>query len=65
LGRLTLHTDEHTVLYIPEGCARSYQTLADGSEIVSFTSTPYDWDAATSARYGESAFGSNGRSPSR
>jgi len=47
------------------GRAHGYQTLADDSEIVYFTSAPYDRDAATSSRYGDPAFGSNGRSPSR
>ena len=46
---VTLHTDEHTMLYIPGRCAHGYQTLADDSEIVYFTSAPYDPDAATSS----------------
>ena len=35
---VTLDADEHAMLYIPEGCAHGYQTLADDSEIVYFTS---------------------------
>ena len=31
---VTLGADDHTMLYIPEGCAHGYQTLADDSEIV-------------------------------
>jgi dTDP-4-dehydrorhamnose 3,5-epimerase len=54
---VTLDASEHTMLYIPEGCAHGYQTLADDSEIVYFTSAPYDRDAATGARYDDPAFG--------
>ena len=43
---VTLSADEHTMLYIPEGCAHGYQTLADDSEIVYFTSAPYAREAA-------------------
>ena len=34
---VTLDTDDHTMLYIPEGCAHGYQTLTDDSEIVYLT----------------------------
>ena len=54
---VTLDADEHTMLYIPEGCAHGYQTLADDSEISYFASAPYDRDAATGARYDDPAFG--------
>ena len=54
---VTLDADEHTMLYVPEGCAHGYQTLADDSEIVYFTSAPYNRDAATGARYDDPAFG--------
>jgi dTDP-4-dehydrorhamnose 3,5-epimerase len=54
---VTLDANEHSMLYIPEGCAHGYQTLADDSEIVYFTSAPYDRDAATGARYDDPAFG--------
>ena len=54
---VTLDADEHTMLYIPEGCAHGYQTLANESEIMYFTSAPYDRDAATGARYDDPAFG--------
>jgi dTDP-4-dehydrorhamnose 3,5-epimerase len=54
---VTLSADEHTMLYIPEGCAHGYQTLADDSEIVYFTSAPYAREAATGARYDDPAFG--------
>ena len=54
---VTLEADAHTMLYIPEGCAHGYQTLADDSEIVYFTSAPYARDAATGVRYDDPAFG--------
>ena len=54
---VTLDADEHTMLYIPEGCAHGYQTLTDNSEIAYLTSAPYDRDAATGARYDDPAFG--------
>jgi dTDP-4-dehydrorhamnose 3,5-epimerase len=53
---VTLTADEHTMLYIPEGCGHGYQTLADDSEIVYFTSAPYAREAATGARHDDPAF---------
>ena len=54
---VTLSADEHTMLYIPQGCAHGYQTQADDSEIVYFTSAAYAREAATGARYDDPAFG--------
>ncbi|MGH8907177.1 MAG: dTDP-4-dehydrorhamnose 3,5-epimerase [Egibacteraceae bacterium] len=54
---VTLRADEHTMLYIPEGCAHGYQTLTDDAEIVYFTSCAYVREAATGARYDDPAFG--------
>jgi dTDP-4-dehydrorhamnose 3,5-epimerase len=54
---VTLDADEHTMLYIPEGCAHGYQTLTDDSEIAYFTTATYDRDAATGSRYNDPAFG--------
>jgi dTDP-4-dehydrorhamnose 3,5-epimerase len=54
---VTLTADEHTMLYIPEGCAHGYQTLADDSEIVYFTSATYAREAATGVRHDDPAFG--------
>ena len=45
------------MLYIPEGRAHGYQTLADDSDTTYFTSALYDPDAATGARYDDPAFG--------
>jgi dTDP-4-dehydrorhamnose 3,5-epimerase len=54
---VTLGADEHTMLFIPEGCAHGYQTLADDSEIVYLTSAPYAREAATGVRHDDPAFG--------
>jgi dTDP-4-dehydrorhamnose 3,5-epimerase len=54
---VTLDADSRAMLYIPEGCAHGYQTLADDSEIIYFTSAAYARDAATGARYDDPAFG--------
>jgi dTDP-4-dehydrorhamnose 3,5-epimerase len=54
---VTLGADDHTMLYIPEGCAHGYQTLADDSEIVYSTTARYARDAATGARHDDPAFG--------
>ena len=43
------------MLYIPRGCAHGFQTLADDSEIVYFTSAAYAPDADTGARHGHMA----------
>jgi dTDP-4-dehydrorhamnose 3,5-epimerase len=53
---VTLDADEHTMLYIPRGCAHGYQTLTDDSEITYLASAPYDRDAATGVRYDDPAF---------
>jgi len=53
---VTLGADDHTMLYIPDGCAHGYQTLADDSEIVYSTTARYARDAATGARYDDPAF---------
>jgi dTDP-4-dehydrorhamnose 3,5-epimerase len=54
---VTLGAGDHTMLYIPAGCAHGYQTLADESEIVYSTTARYSRDAATGARYDDPAFG--------
>lgn len=46
-----------TMLWIPEGCAHGYQTLADDSELLYLTSKPYAPDSATGVRYDDAAFG--------
>ena len=43
------------MLYIPRGCAHGFQSLADDSEIVYFTSAAYAPDADTGARHGHMA----------
>lgn len=54
---VTLDADGHRMLYIPQGCAHGYQTLADDSEIAYLTSRPYVRDAAAGVRYDDPAFG--------
>ena len=60
---VTLDANEGGMLYIPEGCAHGYQTLADDSEITYFTSALYYRDAATGARHDDPAFGIEWPSP--
>ncbi len=52
-----LTADNHTMLYVPEGCAHGYLTLEDDSEIMYFTSQFYTPEAATGAGYDDPAFG--------
>jgi dTDP-4-dehydrorhamnose 3,5-epimerase len=48
--------DNGRMLYIPEGCAHGYQTLADDTELMYFTSKPYAPDAARGVRHDDPAF---------
>lgn len=43
-------------LYIPEGCAHGFQTLAPESEVIYFISAPYVPDAARGVRWDDPAF---------
>jgi len=52
-----LNADNRLSLYIPEGCAHGYMTLAPDSEICYFTSAPYASDHAAGVRYDDPAFG--------
>ena len=45
------------MLYVAEGCAHGYLSLADGSEIRYLTSQFYEPDAATGVRYDDPALG--------
>lgn len=51
-----LNPIEGQMLYIPEGCAHGYQTLADDTEILYQTSKAYVSDAASGVRYDDPAF---------
>ena len=53
---LTLTPDSGEMLYIPEGCAHGYLTLADDTELLYFTSKPYAAEAARGVRYDDPAF---------
>jgi dTDP-4-dehydrorhamnose 3,5-epimerase len=47
----------HRQLYVPEGFAHGYQTLADDTELVYATTHPYAPEAATGVRFDDPAFG--------
>jgi len=47
----------HSMLYIPEGCAHGYQTLTDDSEIEYLTSAAYAPNSARGFRFDDPAFG--------
>jgi len=54
---LELDADEHTMLYVPPGCAHGYLTLVDAAEVVYQTSAAYAPDAVAGRRWDDPAFG--------
>lgn len=54
-----LTPENHSMLYIPEGCAHGYQTLAEGTEIEYLTSEFYAPESARGARFDDPAFAIN------
>jgi len=46
-----------TMLYVPEGCAHGFQTLADDSEVFYQMSAPFHAAAAAGVRWDDPAFG--------
>ena len=52
-----LSADDGRALYIPEGCAHGFQSLADGTEVLYQISTPYVPSAARGVRWDDPAFG--------
>ncbi|HEX8243788.1 MAG TPA: dTDP-4-dehydrorhamnose 3,5-epimerase, partial [Longimicrobium sp.] len=44
-------------LYVPEGCAHGFQTLADASEVFYQISVPYAAESARGVRWNDPAFG--------
>lgn len=52
---LTAHN--RLMLYVPEGCAHGYQTLADDTEVFYQTSQFYAPECARGVRYDDPAFG--------
>jgi dTDP-4-dehydrorhamnose 3,5-epimerase len=51
-----LSADNGKLLYVPEGCAHGYLTLAPDTELMYFTSAPYAPSAARGVRYDDPAF---------
>jgi dTDP-4-dehydrorhamnose 3,5-epimerase len=51
-----LRADDGRMLWIPEGCAHGYQTLADDTELTYLTSTAYEPTSARGVRHDDPAF---------
>jgi dTDP-4-dehydrorhamnose 3,5-epimerase len=51
-----LSAENGRALFVPEGCAHGFQTLADASEVLYQISTPYVPDAARGVRWDDPAF---------
>jgi dTDP-4-dehydrorhamnose 3,5-epimerase len=51
-----LSADNGRALFVPEGCAHGFQTLADDSEVHYQISTPYVQEAARGVRWDDPAF---------
>jgi dTDP-4-dehydrorhamnose 3,5-epimerase len=51
-----LSAENGKLLYVPEGCAHGYLTLAPDTELMYFTSEPYAPNAARGVRYDDPAF---------
>lgn len=54
---IELSAENHRSLYVPEGCAHGYLTLADDAEVRYLTSHAYVPAAADGVRYDDPAFG--------
>jgi dTDP-4-dehydrorhamnose 3,5-epimerase len=53
----TLSAEHRNALYVPEGCAHGFLTLADSTEVHYQISVPYAPDAARGVRWNDPAFG--------
>lgn len=53
----TLTAENGVALYVPEGCAHGFLTLADASEVFYTISAPYVPEAGRGVRYDDPAFG--------
>jgi dTDP-4-dehydrorhamnose 3,5-epimerase len=53
---LELSAENRLALYVPEGCAHGFLTLADGVEVSYQISAPYMPDAACGVRFDDPAF---------
>jgi dTDP-4-dehydrorhamnose 3,5-epimerase len=54
---LELRPENGYALFVPEGCAHGFQTLADASEVLYQISTPFVPDAGRGVRWDDPAFG--------
>ncbi|MGH2714451.1 MAG: dTDP-4-dehydrorhamnose 3,5-epimerase [Thermoleophilaceae bacterium] len=54
---LELSAENGVALFVPEGCAHGFQTLADASEVHYQISTPFTPKAARGVRWDDPAFG--------
>lgn len=52
-----LTQDNHSMMYVPEGCAHGYMTLTPDAEIYYLASEVYSREAARGIRYNDPAFG--------
>jgi dTDP-4-dehydrorhamnose 3,5-epimerase len=52
-----LTPDNGRALYVPEGCAHGFQTLADDTEVLYQISCPWHSASARGARWNDPAFG--------
>jgi dTDP-4-dehydrorhamnose 3,5-epimerase len=52
---IELNSDDHSMLYVGEGCAHGYMTLTSGAEVTYLTSQFYEPDAARGLRYDDPA----------
>jgi dTDP-4-dehydrorhamnose 3,5-epimerase len=52
-----LSADRDRTIYIPEGCAHGFQTLADNTTLLYMISQPYQASAARGIRWDDPALG--------
>lgn len=53
---ITLTSEEHNMVYVPEGCAHGFLTLADQTEVFYQMSEFYNADSAMGVRWDDPAF---------
>jgi dTDP-4-dehydrorhamnose 3,5-epimerase len=54
---MELDADDRRMLYVPEGCAHGFQTLADATEVFYQISAAYDAASQRGVRWDDPAFG--------
>lgn len=52
-----IDASNHRSVYVPAGCAHGVQTLADGTEMLYMTNTPYSPEAEDGVRWNDPFFG--------